>query len=969
MGDLWVGGNVIHMFVSDEEVAALEQEFLATTGTRHLQVLVALAWYLRQRDTHRAELLALKAQTMLASSSLPLQARQRLAARILITLAEIKWLFADLDAGSTLIDQGLQEMRQLDDVEGLADALWARGMISIYQGDVKMSGQAFGAALAAAQRGQDQMRVRLSLSALGVNLAYRDQQAAVAEYGALLDVTSPGLTPEILAPTHDFWASVATQRSQFGLAIEHWSKCLEYAMQVGQNIRGVLAFINICDSFNNLNDHHSALEWMQRGLDLAHSHAWPIAIGACMMQMGETLRRLGRLQAAQVMLDDALKALALVPASRNYAAALGYLGDLALDRGDWPAAYRTFCHLHRRAQALDQPEFLIHAMRGQAQALLQMQSIEPALVAAQAARSLAVKKQDPYLLMDVLTVLADIYAKHTLLDSSGTTTINVSLQYLQQVQQIASSISGYTLPSEVLDALAQAYAAANDYDAALSAACAAREAYDNTYSQEANNRVIALQIRHQTERAQADREYHQQLAQAEAERVHALQETSEILLHLGCIGQEIAAHLEVDGLFQSLNRHVHSLLSVHLLRIYLLDEEGQGLTSVLSVEDERLADSYHVLNTSNLTNAARCVRERREIMINGDAIHEGESIDMAAAGGTVGQISGQTSGQTSGQVANPVASRLFAPLMIGERVLGVMTIQSMREHAYGEREQLVFRTVCAYGAIALDNANAYHQLKQAQSQLVEQEKLAALGALVAGVAHELNAPITHGLQMSRELEAKVDALNVEISERRLRQSYLTKFVGDTRELAHQILNSLTSAAGMVSSFKQVAVDRTSAKRRIFYLQQTCEEIISTLQSQLRLSGHVIELDVVDDIMMDSYPGSLGQVLTNIINNALLHVGSGHMSLMARQVLPGRVMIIFTDRGKDHSQQILCRVFDPFFSAKAGQGDNGLEMNIVNNIVTSLLNGKIQIESGPGTGTTVVLDLPLTVAQAPETSTV
>jgi signal transduction histidine kinase len=954
-------GNVIRMFVTDQEVAALEQEFLASTGTQHLQVLVALAWYLRQRDTRRAELLVCKAQTMLASSYLPLQARQRLTVRILITLAEIKCLFVDLDAGLALIDQGLQELSQLDDVDALADALWIRGMIRIYQGDAKMSGQVFGAALAAAQRAQDPMRVRLCLSALGVNLAYRDQQAAVAEYGSLLDLTSPGLTPEVLAPAHDFWASVAAQRSQFDLAIEHWSQCLEYAMQVGQNFRSVLAFVNICDSFNNLNDHYSALEWMQRGLDLARSNAWPIAIGACLMQMGETLRRMGRLQSAQVMLDDALKALAVVPASRTYAAALGYFADLALDRHDWPVAYRTFCHLHRRAEALDQPEFLIHAMRGQAQALLQMQSIEAALVAAQVARSLAVKKQDSYLLMDVLKVLADIYAQHVSLDISGTTSVNVSLQYLLQVQQIAASINGYILPGEVLDALAKAYAAANDYDAAFSAACAAREAYDKVYSQEASNRVVALRIRHEAEHAQAEREYHRQLAQAEAERVHTLQVTSEILLHLGSIGQEIAAHLDVDGLFQSLNRHVHSLLSVHLFRIYLLDEEGQSLTSVLSVEHEQLADSHHAFNTSNLTNAARCVREQREIMINGDADSEAQSIGMAVSGGIVTQ--------NSGYVASPVSSRLFAPLMIGERVLGVMTIQSVREHAYGEREQLIFRTLCAYGAIALDNANAYHQLKQAQSQLVEQEKLAALGALVAGVAHELNVPIVDGLHMSCELAAKVDALNLEISERRLRQSYLTQFVADTGELAHQILRCLTSAAGLVSSFKQVAVDRTSAKRRIFFLQQTCEEIIDTLQSQLRLSGHAIELDVPDDIMMDSYPGSLGQVLIHIIHHAQIQAGSGHMSLTARQVLSGRVTIIFTDRGKGIPQQILCRLFDPFFSTKARQGDNSFEMNIVQNMVTSLLNGKIQIESTPEAGTIVVLDLPLTVAQSPETSTV
>ncbi len=946
----------MQMFICQSEVVQLEQELALSVGTRHVQILVELAWHLRQRQSHRALELVGEAQVLIASCALELRQRQILATRLIVTQAKVIWLFGKLDQAFALIKQALDQAQHLGSDDLLADAhIFGAGILN----DQGQTDQAHGhwlQALAASERLFDPIRLAAIRTGMGIWLAYRDQNAALAQYGHLLSVEAAdvdGLHPSCLAAFYDFWGIIATQRSEFAASIEFWSKGRKHAEDVGQLRRAIMLSTNIGDSFNNLNDHHSALEWMQRGLDLARPTDWPTAIGSCLMQMGETLRRLGRLAAALDILSESLRTLAPLAASRSYAIALAYFSELALDRRDWGAAYRTFCQLQHRANALNHPEFQIMAIRGQAHALMELQCPESALVAAHAAYNISFNRQNPWLHISVLKVLADIHARYPGLPAPTDMSVaNPQLHYLQLAQQEASHISGYIVTGDLLDALADAHAAANDFDAAYAVARSAHEARDKTHSQETTNRALALQLHYQTERAEAEREHHRQLAGAEAKRVAALQQTTDVLEHLGSIGQEITGHLEMEGLFQALNRHVHRLLDASSFTIYLIDSNGLTLTSAFGVEHGKIIPKHQVELASNVYNSARCIQERREIMINIDPGRD----DPTCLPGTLVTL-----------------SRLFAPLLVGERVLGVITIQSMQAHAYGERELLIFRTLCAYGAIALDNANAYRQLQQAQSQLVAQEKLAALGSLVAGVAHELNTPIGNSLLMTSALQEKTDEVDAKIATQTLRQADLDEFLVDIRDSASLILRNLSSAAGLVSSFKQVAVDRTSAKRRKFHLLQTCQEILMTLMGQIRLSGHSLLTEIDETIHMDAYPGPLGQVLTNLINNALLHafdgIDGGKMLLRAYMSSADRVCIEFSDNGVGIPQQNLERVFEPFFTTKTGQGDSGLGMSIIYNIVTSLLGGKIVIHSNVGVGTTFVLDLPLTVESVQEVTMV
>jgi signal transduction histidine kinase len=310
-------------------------------------------------------------------------------------------------------------------------------------------------------------------------------------------------------------------------------------------------------------------------------------------------------------------------------------------------------------------------------------------------------------------------------------------------------------------------------------------------------------------------------------------------------------------------------------------------------------------------------------------------------------------------------SLLCVPILVGSRVLGVITVQSGRPGAYQNVQLDMLSTLASYVGVALDNADAYRQLKETQAQLAAREKLASLGALVAGVAHELNTPIGNSLLMASTLQDKTDDLADRFARNVLKKSDLETWIAAAREAASLIVRSLNAAADLVNSFKQVSVDQASTQRRRFDLAQACHEIAATMMNQVRRAGHTLELRVPPGIAMDSYPGPFGQVVINFINNALLHAfdaPGGHMVLAAMALDGGRVRIEFADDGRGIAPEHLSRIFDPFFTTRMGQGGTGLGMNIAYNLVTTVLQGTIRVESRPEAGTVFILELPLRVGE-------
>lgn len=262
-------------------------------------------------------------------------------------------------------------------------------------------------------------------------------------------------------------------------------------------------------------------------------------------------------------------------------------------------------------------------------------------------------------------------------------------------------------------------------------------------------------------------------------------------------------------------------------------------------------------------------------------------------------------------------------------------------------------------------AQALDRLRQAQAQLVQSEKLASLGGLVAGVAHEINTPVGVGVTAASTLQAKAAQLAHQHESGSLRRSDLERFIAVAAESTRIILTNLQRAADLIQSFKQVSVDQSSGERRHFELKGYLDEVLMSLRPRLRKAGHSVVVDCPDGLFVDTYPGALAQIVTNLVNNSLLHAyeagQQGNIWLHLRQA-DGRVSLVYRDDGCGISPQNLPRVFDPFFTTRRGSGGSGLGLHIVYNLVTQMLGGQIELTSTPGHGVEVNVRFPAGVYQ-------
>jgi signal transduction histidine kinase len=253
----------------------------------------------------------------------------------------------------------------------------------------------------------------------------------------------------------------------------------------------------------------------------------------------------------------------------------------------------------------------------------------------------------------------------------------------------------------------------------------------------------------------------------------------------------------------------------------------------------------------------------------------------------------------------------------------------------------------------IDARDALTNLQEAKSILVQSEKMAALGSLVAGVAHELNTPIGNALMMASLQHDSTKEFAKNSRSTQLRRSDLDRYCEDMLEASELLMRNINSAAELIRNFKQVAVDRTSANRRDFDLKHVVEEVLGTLHHMTKNKSIEVVCEIEEGLVMDSYPGPLGQVITNLFVNALIHgIGDrphGRIFIGATKFGQNAVTLEFSDDGRGIAQEHLDKVFNPFFTTKLGQGGSGLGLSIVHNLVTDLLSGHITVANRPEGG--------------------
>ncbi len=252
-------------------------------------------------------------------------------------------------------------------------------------------------------------------------------------------------------------------------------------------------------------------------------------------------------------------------------------------------------------------------------------------------------------------------------------------------------------------------------------------------------------------------------------------------------------------------------------------------------------------------------------------------------------------------------------------------------------------------------------IKRTQEKLINSEKMAALGNLVAGVAHEINTPVGIGVTAASLLDQQARDTMVRYAAKTLRGSDLTRFLETAMESSGIILSNLRRAADLIRSFKQVAVDQSSEEMRRFRLRSCIDDVLLSLNPTLRKSPHRVIVHCAETVELDSLPGAIAQILTNLVMNALLHGlhddTPGEITIDAREH-GDRVILRFADNGCGIAPDHLPMVFDPFFTTRRGQGGSGLGLFVVYNLITHTLGGAIEVSSTPGQGTVFDLHIPL-----------
>jgi signal transduction histidine kinase len=358
------------------------------------------------------------------------------------------------------------------------------------------------------------------------------------------------------------------------------------------------------------------------------------------------------------------------------------------------------------------------------------------------------------------------------------------------------------------------------------------------------------------------------------------------------------------------------------------------------------------LTSSNLISVA--IRERR-------VVHEPDVL-----------ISG---GYSELQRTSGYRSILIVPMLRDEVAIGAIAVMRLEPQLFSRAQVELLKTFAGQAVIAIENTRLFTEvqertrqlsqsledLRAAQDSLVQTEKLAALGRLVAGVAHEINTPVGTSLTVASALMNKTNQFEADVASGGVRRSILTEFIAASREAASQIMINLGQAVDLMQSFKQVAADRNVSDRRHFDLGEVTEQIVKGLGFELRSQNITVSVKCEPDLAMNSYPGPYGQVLTNLVLNSKVHAfpngARGSVHIAAKASGKDNVEVLFSDDGCGMSQEVKRQVFDPFFTTRRDQGSTGLGLHIVHNIVTSRLGGRINLETRPGAGTKIRITVP------------
>ncbi|MCK5360649.1 MAG: PAS domain S-box protein [Gammaproteobacteria bacterium] len=325
---------------------------------------------------------------------------------------------------------------------------------------------------------------------------------------------------------------------------------------------------------------------------------------------------------------------------------------------------------------------------------------------------------------------------------------------------------------------------------------------------------------------------------------------------------------------------------------------------------------------------------------------------------------------TDEEVIGQHISLLFAELDVKQKIQANVTTELTAVRKGGETFPAEFSvgnmrlqgrkiSACVVRDIS-DRIHAEREAILARDQLIEAEKMASLGGLVAGVAHEINTPVGIGVTAASHLRERYLILKEEYDSGALRKPSLESFMDTCAEATRILESNLQRASVLIHSFKQIAVDQSSGDKRRFNVKEYLDELILSMHPEIKKTKLTVQLDCDDALWINSYPGAISQILTNFIINSIIHgfdspaTGTLLISFCEREK---QYELVFADDGKGIEEKVLQRIFEPFFTTRRGQGSSGLGLHICYNLVKQTLAGHIECKSGVGEGTRFTISLP------------
>lgn len=260
----------------------------------------------------------------------------------------------------------------------------------------------------------------------------------------------------------------------------------------------------------------------------------------------------------------------------------------------------------------------------------------------------------------------------------------------------------------------------------------------------------------------------------------------------------------------------------------------------------------------------------------------------------------------------------------------------------------------------LELKQSMEKLERTQEHLIESEKLASLGGLVAGVAHEINTPVGLSLTGITHFSDMTKKLKKDYEDENLSEEEFKNYIEMSYNLAHTIRLNLEKTAQLVKSFKQVAVDQSVEEKREINLHKYINEVVISLHNRLKQSKVNVEINCPKALKLSTYPGDISQILTNLIMNSLIHgfdktmQGTIHIGVIESE---NEITLVYQDNGKGIKKEYLKKIYEPFFTTNREGGGTGLGLNIIYSLVNKKLNGTITCKSQEGQGVEFTIILP------------